>query len=126
MAKSKVTSEPKENQEAVEIPDLPFVGKRTKGRDRNCFWDVKPTGSYVKDCQTGATYGAMALAFMGKDDFPSFLGWCAYDMPKDWSGIEVGFFHFISRVAMSSKIPVRSMLARREEENRQIVEFFRK
>jgi hypothetical protein len=125
MAKSKVTSEPKENQEVVEITDLPFVKKRTGRMDKNCFWDVKPTGDYVKDCQTGATYGALALEFMKKDNFRAWLSWSAGCMPKDFSGIEVGFLFFFARAAMSCKIPVHSMLARREKETRQIVEFFR-
>ncbi len=107
------------NQEAVKITDLPFVKKRTKERDGNCFWNVKPTDNYPTDCQTGATYGALALEFMEKDDFQSFLGWCVGDMPNDWSGIEIGFLAFIARAALSCKIPARAMLARREKESRQ-------
>lgn len=84
-----------------EISDLPFI---KKNHDQIVFWSVRPSGDYVKDCQTGRKYAAMALKHMEQADFGPFLTWCIMDMPrkKDCSGIEVGFLEFFAETAISN------------------------
>jgi len=85
----------------TETPNLPFI-KRNK--DHIVFWSVKPSGDYVKDCQTGREYAASALKHMKQADFGPLLTWCIMDMPrkKDCSGIEVGFLEFFAEMAISN------------------------
>ena len=81
-----------------DILNLPFIK-----RDKNhiVFWSIKPSGDYVKDCQKGRIYGAMALEHMVKADFRPLFTWCIMDMPRkeDCSGIEIGFLEFFSEIA---------------------------
>jgi len=85
----------------TEIPDLPFIKKKN---DQIVFWSVKPSGDYVKDCQTGREYASLALEHIEKADFAPLLTWCIMDMPrkKDCSGIEVGFLEFFAETAVSN------------------------
>jgi len=86
-----------------EISNLPFI---KKNHDQIVFWSVRPSGDYVKDCQTGREYGALALKHMEQADFVPLLTWCIMDMPrkKDCSGIEVGFLEFFAEMAKSNFI----------------------
>ena len=92
-------SNDKVNNEKQDILNLPFI-KRDK--NRIVFWSVKPSGNYVKDCQIGRKYGALALEHMVKADFRPFFTWCIMDMPRKehCSGIEVGFLEFFSDIAV--------------------------
>ena len=92
-----------ENRKKEEINnlDIPFV-KNTK--DEIIFWSVKPSGDYIKDCQTGKAYGELAIKHMIQADFKPFLTWCVSDMPskKDFSGIEVGFLEFFAELSIAA------------------------
>jgi hypothetical protein len=81
--------------------DLPFIKKL---HDQIVYWSVKPSGDYVKDCQTGREYAALALEHMQQADYGPLLTWCIMDMPrkKDCSGIEVGFLEFFAEIAISN------------------------
>jgi hypothetical protein len=81
--------------------DLPFI---KKNHDQILFWSVEPSGDYVKDCQTGREYAAMALKHMKQADFGPLLTWCIMYMPrkKNCSGIEVGFLEFFAEMAKSN------------------------
>lgn len=85
----------------TEIPNLPFI---RKNKDQIVFWSAKPSGDYVKDCQTGREYAVSALKHMEQADFVPLLTWCIMDMPKkkDCSGIEVGFLEFFAEMAISN------------------------
>ena len=39
----------------VDVLDLPFVSRRrrNKARARRLFWNIKPTGDYAEDLETG-------------------------------------------------------------------------
>ena len=90
-----------QKKEKINILDIPFVNKT---KDEIIFWSVKPSGDYIKDCQTGKAYGELAIKHMIQADFKPFLTWCVSDMPskKDFSGIEVGFLEFFSELAVSA------------------------
>lgn len=85
----------------ADIKDKNEVSKRGKGRD---FWDIRPTGDYIIDCNTGRQYGALALKFMREEGDTPFLTQIVFDMMKNTNsknkGIEVGFLHFIASAAM--------------------------
>lgn len=85
----------------TEIPNLPFL---KKSDDQIVFWNVRPSGDYVKDCRTGRVYGELVLEHMVEADFSPLLTWCIADMPrkKDYSGIEVGFLEFFAEMAISN------------------------
>jgi hypothetical protein len=84
-----------------EISKFPFI---KKNNDQIVFWSVKPTGDYVKDCQTGREYADLALKHMEQADFGPLLTWCIMDMPRkeDCSGIEVGFLEFFAEIAINN------------------------
>lgn len=96
-------SEDLAEKNGTKIDDLPFIKKK---KDKIVFWSVNPTGDYVKDCQTGQKYGALALDHMVKADFAPLLTWCIMNMPRreNCSGIEVGFLEFLSKIAISNFI----------------------
>jgi hypothetical protein len=86
------------------IADLPFVADRKKpfapGQWPRCFWSVTPTGNYEADCRTGDEY---ALAYMRYRNATSEIGSLATivkDMPRDLTGIEVGFLQLMDYAAM--------------------------
>ena len=87
-------------KQKTKILNLPFIKKKN---NQIFFWSVRPSGDYVKDCQTGRKYAAVALEHMDQADFEPLLTWCIMDMPrkKDCSGIEVGFLEFFSEIAVS-------------------------
>ena len=90
-----------QKKEEINISGLPFVRKT---ENKIIFWCVKPSGDYNDDCQTGNTYGELAIRYMKQADSKSLLTWCVLDMPsiKDFSGIEVGFLEFIAEQAVST------------------------
>ena len=67
-----------------------------------CFWHVAPTGDYLADTDTGHR---LALEYLEADDVsrPPPLQWIVRDMPRELSGIEVGFLSVIHRAAMADK-----------------------
>ncbi len=101
MTEAKIIQLPKNHavKNRAEIPNLPFI---KKNNDQIVFWNVKPSGDYVQDCQMGRDYGLMPLEHMVKADFAPLLTWCIMDMPrkKDCSGIEVGFLEFFAKIAV--------------------------
>src|SRR5688500_4826615 len=71
------------NRKEVGLPD---------GRFPRCFWNVKPTGQYGEDCYTGEKLALEYLSFIASvpgrpPDLPGIVG----DMPRELTGIEVGF-----------------------------------
>jgi len=84
-----------------EISKLPFI---KKNNDQIVFWSVEPSGHYVKDCQIGREYAALALKHMEQADFGPLLTWCIMDMPRkqDCSGIEVGFLEYFAEMVISN------------------------
>jgi hypothetical protein len=84
------------------ITKLPFVADRKKpfapGQWPRCFWSVTPTGNYEADCRTGSHYALAYLRYRGTQqvsDLPTIVK----DMPRDITGIEVGFLAMIDYAA---------------------------
>lgn len=64
------------------------------------WWHVKPTGDYGADCKTGEALALEYLAFEEKDESGAgHLQVIVGDMPRDLTGIEVGFLATVSCAA---------------------------
>lgn len=63
-----------------------------------CFWHVKPSGDYGKDCVTGRALALEYLSFAEEKtgDCPPFLPWIVRDMPR---ALTVGFLTMVSYAA---------------------------
>jgi hypothetical protein len=90
---------------------LPFVTVRKPKGSGFCYWDVKPTGDYGADCNTGHALVEEYLAYIGAN--PTYgngtLLTCIVremiDQAKDghpWSGVHVGFLAEVNRYAMTT------------------------
>lgn len=85
------------------LSSLPFVG--TQGGD-TCYWVVRPTGDYGRDCELGREYAAHYLQYLRANPncVQGLLDAILRDMSKTGSdvpdsltrGIWVGFISFIS------------------------------
>jgi hypothetical protein len=65
-----------------------------------CFWNVAATGDYTQDCDTGARLALEYLAFEEADvGTPGHLQWIVEDMPRTFTGVEVGFLQMVSFAA---------------------------
>lgn len=119
MAKSKNTvkdarSATAETNNVVQLPraprieDLPFVVDRARAglpkptgkQSPRCFWHVSPTGKWGDDCRTGEMLAVEYLKVQsGKDAPGSFLQWIVEDMPRELTGVEVGFLTIVGHSA---------------------------
>jgi hypothetical protein len=77
------------------VVDLPCP-ERKRSR-RHCSWHVSPTGNYSADLQTGAALAQQYLEF--RDCVPRPLQWIVGDMPRELTGIEIGFSRLIGLAA---------------------------
>jgi hypothetical protein len=88
---------------------LPFVrdsscAERKAGAPNRIFWDVKPSGDYEADCETGERYANLALDYMARENFSALMRWAVFDMiraGKEHSGIEVGFLGLFDSYALA-------------------------
>ncbi len=89
------------------ITKLPFVKDGTNGRS---FWNVTPTGDYTVDCNTGERLAHEYLAAIeaGAD---AFLPTILRAMPREQSGIEVGFLTMIAEAARAGAENARRVSA---------------
>jgi hypothetical protein len=81
-AAAKPTTRSRANKSAVDVlvNALPFHTKRTK--DNTPWWNVKPTGDYSKDLETGKGYARYFLPLMAYNLGPVALGWIVCDMAE--------------------------------------------
>ncbi|HEX3862539.1 MAG TPA: hypothetical protein VHY35_12670 [Stellaceae bacterium] len=72
---------------------------------RRCFWCVTPTGDYGVDCDTGERYAREYITYEQRDDWSGgHLQLIVGDMPREFSGIEIGFLATISEVVRRSAL----------------------
>lgn len=84
--------------------DLSFVADlpKSKSRDRRrCFWNVKPSGDYGKDCKAGEQFAIEYLAYDEASRSPSILSLIVEDMPRPLTGLEIGFLSIVAVAARS-------------------------
>lgn len=78
-----------------------FVADRPRakaGQGGRCWWSVNPTGDYGKDCKTGEALALEYLAYEERTGAPD-LPMIVKDMPRDFTGVEVGFLTTVSVAA---------------------------
>lgn len=77
--------------------------KPERGQWERCFWNVRPSGHYAKDCATGRALALEFLAYEAEDEGgPGALQLIVKDMPRDLTGIEIGFLSTVGRAAGAS------------------------
>jgi hypothetical protein len=80
--------------------DLSFVVDRPQPSDKSfprTFWSVTATGDYTADCATGVRLGREYLDYEKREhEGPPLLPWIVADMPRDLTGIEIGFLSAIA------------------------------
>jgi hypothetical protein len=84
----------------VAMRDGKTLPKATKKQLPACFWNVAGTGHYGEDCEIGETLALEYLALEEADSngmghLPKIVG----DMPRELTGVEVGFLCTVSRAA---------------------------
>ena len=81
-----------------------------------CFWHVKSSGDYGKDCVNGRALALEYLALEEEDsDGPGFLQLIVADMlPRKLTGIEVGFLTMVSYAAGAGAERARRISAYRD------------
>ncbi|MDG4902799.1 MULTISPECIES: hypothetical protein [unclassified Mesorhizobium] len=98
---------------APKIEELPFIGRRKKdesGNLRRHFWRVQPSGNYVADCKTGGSLALLYLAFEEADrEGHGILGFIVSDMPREFTGIEVGFLQMVAFAASAGAYRARQI-----------------
>lgn len=74
--------------------------KPRKGQTPRCFWHVKSTGDYSRDCDIGEALALEYLAFEEADvGGPGNLQMIVGDMPRQLTGVEIGFLIMVSYAA---------------------------
>lgn len=74
---------------AQTIENLPFVTIGADGMPH--LWTVQATGDYSADCATGRGYADALVEHMASTGNPTPFAHIVAAMPRDQTGIEVGF-----------------------------------
>jgi hypothetical protein len=80
---------------------LSFAGAKLSFARNGSAWNVRPTGDYGKDCNTGHRLALEYLAFEEKDNgaHGGHLQGIVASMPRKLTGVEIGFLTLISLAA---------------------------
>lgn len=101
----------------IKTPPLPwntlsFISKRKDDHGGFNYWDVRPTGSNLADCEKGAALAQEYLAFIGA--WPTWgsatlLTFIVRDMiqQRSWSGVHAGFLSGVNHHAMAAAVRSR-------------------
>lgn len=85
--------------ENPEIIDLPFVDDVGMGEKQNRkFWNVQPNGDYGDECIIGKAHAFEYLQYSMMTN-ANHMTWIVKDMPRNLTGIEVGFLEIIGEYA---------------------------
>jgi hypothetical protein len=97
----------------ADMMTLPFIADIGPKKDKKRgFWNVKPSGDYIKDCNTGAEYAFLYLAHCQRYQSTHILTWIVNEMPRDFTGVEVGFLSFIADAAQMNSIDPQTQYKR--------------
>ena len=115
------TSKPKTKakDEATAIRDaLPFF-RKGRGKVETSWWNVKPSGDYAADLQTGEEYARAFLPMLSFNAGASDLGAIVSHMakagrdlannPKEWRGIDAVALGFMMEIGGSLQAAVASI-----------------
>ena len=92
--------------------DTPQAWELSFAKKRGNYWNVKATGDYDKDCALGGRLALEYLAFEEQDrGGPGLLQHIVADMPRDFTGVEVGFLTMVSWAAAAGAHRAREIAA---------------
>ncbi len=68
------------------------------------YWDVRPTGQWVEDCNVGSEYARIFVERIKAGEPRPLIGWIVRDMIVKgvWSGIEAGFMQSLGRASYAA------------------------
>jgi len=79
---------------------LPFVQADDAGQVVS-MWSVAPTGDWSEDNVAGAAHADALIALMSRTENPTILSHVVKAIAgREWSGLEVGFFHRLATAAI--------------------------
>lgn len=95
------------DRKSVGLP--PPTGKQTP----RCFWHVAPCGNYTKDLDVGVRLALEYLETHSEEGRPlAPLQWIVCDMPREMSGIEIGFLSVVGAAATADSTAGRRYVER--------------
>jgi hypothetical protein len=111
----------------LDLTDLSFVHEywvrppaRKRGMAFRVFWAVSPSGDRSADVEAGRQMALEWLRVVGGLNIgPVLLGWIVKDMPRDLTGLEIGFLCTIGLVAGTNPY-AEQVIRLREEEGKRI------
>lgn len=65
------------------------------------WWNVESTGHYGDDCAIGQLYAVQFISAVRNGQAQTALSHIVSSMPKEFTGIEIGFLHGISEALKS-------------------------
>lgn len=81
----------------VAVRDGKKLPKPEKGQWPRCFWHVQSSGDYGADCIIGEELALEYINFAALNtSCPSILGWIVSDMPRELTGVEIGFLDIVA------------------------------
>jgi len=75
-----------------------------------CFWNVRPTGDYRRDCRTGENLALEYLELQERPNSCSYLQIIVSDMPRELTGVEIGFLTVVAHSAAAGASAGRSVV----------------
>jgi hypothetical protein len=82
------------------LTSLPFVQADDAGQVAS-MWNVAPTGDWSADNVAGAAHADDLIGLMSRTENPTILSHVVKAIGgREWTGLEVGFFHRLATVAI--------------------------
>lgn len=93
---------------------------RKRGEPFRCFWAVSQSGNRRADVAAGRQMAVEWLRFCGNKNLgPVLLGWSIADMPRNLTGVEIGFLNCIGLLAGNNPY-AEEIIQLREAEDRRL------
>lgn len=68
-----------------------------------CWWSVTPSGDYAEECEVGSAMALEYFDYCERPDGGNCLAHIVADMPRELSGIEIGFLAIIDAAAKAGR-----------------------
>jgi hypothetical protein len=112
-----MTRKPTPKRDGSPLDNLSFMAWGKPG-ERRRFWNVHPTGDYIQDCDTG-TRLALEYLFCQETAEGGCLAGIVGDMPRELTGVEVGFLDLMERAAYAGRDRAKQIAAYWDRKTRQ-------
>jgi hypothetical protein len=98
----------KTSRRTVSAKKYPSFVDSTKPGGR-CWWKVKATGNYEKDCHIGERLALEYLAYEERDQGAGCLQMIVGDMPRKLTGVEIAFLQMVCFAATTGAYRAREI-----------------